>query len=137
MELTAPPDAEAIAVGYLNPELAARGDEARASTRVPNPRPARFVRVSLTGTTPRSVAHADAQVTIECWDTDSAAAAELARTVYALMCAMDTPDGHVPQGPAGWVGGPVYLEDPTAGIPRYVMTPIVRTRNATLPGGTP
>ncbi|NKY08944.1 hypothetical protein [Cellulomonas hominis] len=137
MDLTAPPDAEAATVGYLNTELAALGDAARASTRVPNPRPARFVRASLTGTTPRSIAHTDAQVTIECWDTDSAAAAELARLVYALMCAMDTPDGHVPQGPDGWVGGPVYLEDPTAGEPRYVMTPIVRARVQTLTGGTP
>jgi len=137
MDLTAPPDAEAITIAYLNSALTARGDTARARTRVPDQRPARFVRVSLTGTTPRSVAHTDAQVTIECWDTDSAAAADLARIVYALMCAMDTPDGHVPQGPNGWAGGPVYLEDPTARVPRYVMTPIVRTRVHTLTGGTP
>lgn len=132
VDLVAPPDAEAAVVAYLNAALTARGDGARASTRVPDERPARFVRVTLTGTSTRSVVHSEAQVTIECWDLDSAAAAGLSRVVYALMCAMDTSDGYVPQGPRGWVGGPVYLEDPTARVPRYVMTPLVRTRARTL-----
>ncbi len=130
--LITPIDAEAEVVAYLNAALAARGDTARATTRVPDDRPSRFVRVALTGSTRRSVAHIDAQVTIECWDTDSVGASELTSLAYALMCAMDTGEAHVPQGSDGWVGGPAYLEDPTARVPRYVMTAIVRTRARTL-----
>lgn len=128
MEPVCFPDAEALVVGYLNAALAARGDAARASTRVPTDRPARFVAVVLTGTSRRSVQQSDAQVTIECWDTDSEAAADLTRVVHALMCALDVDGAHVPQGRDGWVAGPAYLEDPIARCPRYVMTPIVRTR---------
>jgi len=132
MEPIAPIDAEAEVVTYLNAALADRGVSARATTRVPDSRPPRFVRVALTGSVRRSIAHIDAQITIECWDTDSVGASELTRLVYALMCAMDTGEAHVPQGQSGWVGGPAYLEDPTARVPRYVMTPIVRTRARTL-----
>lgn len=122
------PDAEAAVVAYLNPLLIAATLTARASTRVPNPRPSTFVRVTRTGGSRRSVAHEDAQITVECWALTSTDAATLTRRVQSWLTAMDTPTAHVPQGSSGWVGGPSYLEDPTARGPRYVMTCIVRTR---------
>lgn len=123
------PDAEGVVVAYLNRTLAAAGDSARATTRIPSPRPARFVRAVLTGHARRTLAHADAQVTLECWDAaGSVQAFELAGLVYDLMGDLDEAGCHVPQAPDGWVGGPVYLEDPTTAAPRYVMTPIVRMR---------
>lgn len=121
------PDAEGVVVGYLNTVLA--GDTARAYTRVPQARPSRFVRVILTGSQTRSVAHRDAQVTVECWDeAGGPEAAALADVVYDALTVLEVPGAHVPQGPDGWLGGPYSLPDPDTGTPRYVMTVIVRLR---------
>lgn len=118
------PDPETLVVDYLRALIA----PIKAYTRVPAQRPASFVRVVRTGGSLRSVAHEDAQITVECWSTDSVAASDLARRVAGLLEVMDVPGGHVPQGPPGWVGRPAYLEDPIAGVPRYLMTCIVRLR---------
>lgn len=118
------PDAEALVVSYLRPLVA----PTKVATRVPAQRPSSLVRVVRTGGALRSVAHEDAQVIVECWATDSVAASDLARQVAAALEVMDVPGGHVPQGPPGWVGRPAYLEDPIAGVPRYVMTVLVRLR---------
>lgn len=118
------PDPEAAVVAYLSPLLA----PVKVATRVPATRPAKLVRVVRTGGTLRSVAHEDSQVTVECWADNGVDAASLARQTVALLEAMSTATAHVPQGPPGWVGRPAYLEDPIAGVPRYVMTCVVRTR---------
>lgn len=118
------PDPEALVIAYLKPLIT----PTPVSTKVPAQRPAKFVRVTRTGGTMRSVSHDDARVTVECWADNSVEAADLARTAEKHLCAMDVPGGHVPQGPPGWVGRPAYLEDPITGIPRYVMTCVVRTR---------
>lgn len=113
---------EAATVGYLAPLVGVP-----VVRVIPATRPAKFVRVLLTGTSRRSLTLADAHVTIECWASSDADAEALARLVYAQMCAMDLPDGtHVPDGPDGWLGGPYASPDPTSGTPRYVMTTIVR-----------
>jgi len=121
-------DPEAVVVSYLNPLLIADEDTARASTRVPNPRPPRLVRVILTGTVRRSVSRRDAQVTIEYWAPDGPAAAAGADKVYDWLEDLDVGGSHVPQGPDGWLGGPYSQPDPDSGSPRYVMTVIVRQR---------
>lgn len=122
------PDPEAAVVKFLNAELAAATLTARASTRVPNPRPASFVTVNRVGGSLRSVAHEDSMVTVECWANSSVDASTLARRVAASLVALDEDGCHVPQGSAGWVGRPAYLEDPVAQVPRYVMTVVVRAR---------
>jgi len=121
-------DPEAVVVSYLNGRLVAAGDAARASTRVPNPRPPRFVRAILTGVVRRSVSRRDAQVTLECWAASAPDAAALADDVADWLEALDVGASHVPQGPDGWVGGPYSQPDPDSGSPRYVMTVIVRQR---------
>lgn len=122
------PDPEAAVVTFLNTRLAGAGLGARASTRVPNPRPASLVTVNRVGGSLRSVAHEDAMVTVECWDASSVAASDLARKVASWLVELDQGGCHVPQGPDGWAGRPVYLEDPVAQVPRYTMTVIVRCR---------
>jgi len=122
------PDTEAVVVTYLNSRLQSAGSAARASTRVPNPRPASLVRVMRTGGTLRSVSHEDSHITVECWAASSVDAISLTRQVAAWLSELDQSGCHVPQGHTGWVGRPVYLEDPTAEVPRYVMTVIVRSR---------
>lgn len=121
-------DPEAVVVSYLNACLVAAEDPARASTRVPNPRPPRFVRVMLTGTVRRSVSRRDAQVTVECWDAIAPDAAALADDVADWLEALDVGASHVPQGPDGWLGGPHSQQDPDSGSPRYVMTVLLRQR---------
>lgn len=122
-------DAPGVAViAYLNTALAAAGDTARARARVPSPRPTRFVRVMLAGSQPMTRTHVESSVVIECWDTDAEKAYELAWLTFDLLSDMDTGDAWVPGGEDGWVGGPAYLEDPEAGVPRYVATVVLRQR---------
>lgn len=128
MEAITFPDAEAVVIGYLNGRLAADGDTARASTRVPGDRPGRLVRPILTGSTRRNLSQEDAQVTVECWAPTGPDARALAQKVYGWLCALDVDGAHVPLGSDGWVGGPYSDPDPVTGSPRYVMTCIVRQR---------
>lgn len=122
------PDVEAVVVAFLNARLANAGLTARASTRVPNPRPATLVVVERVGGSMRSVSHEDALVSVDCWAESSVAASDLARKVASWLVELDQGGCHVPQGPDGWAGRPVYLEDPVAQVPRYTMTVIVRCR---------
>ena len=122
------PSALAAIRDYLNGRAVAAGDPVRTHAGVPNPRPARFVRLQQVGDTTRSVAHRDVRVVVESWEATEAAAERLADRVYGWLCEMDTDGGHVPQGPAGWLGGPYTQPDPVTGSPRYGMTVILRQR---------
>lgn len=107
---------------YLDSRAIDADDTVRAFGGVPNPRPARFVRLMLAGTTVRSVAHRDARVVVECWERSEDAAERLADLVFGWLCDLNTSGGVVPQGPDGWLGGPYSQPDPISGTPRYVMT---------------
>ncbi len=122
------PDPEKIAVTFLTGALAVRAAAATVSTSVPNPRPARLVKVTRTGGTRRSRAHYDAQITVQCWDTDTVAAERLATLCYGLLVSMeyDVNDDHASYG--GEIGGVVFFPDPDTDQPRYQFTLIVRTR---------
>ena len=111
---------------HLDAQAAAAGDPARAYGGVPDPRPARFIRLMLAGTTVRSVAHRDARVVVECWETSEQAAERLGDLVFGWLCDLHSTDGVVPQGADGWLGGPYSQPDPDSGTPRCVMTVILR-----------
>ena len=111
---------------YLNTKAADAADPVRAYGGVPNPRPSRFVRLMLAGTTDLSVAHRDARVVVECWEATEQDAERLADLVHEWLCGMWTEDGHVPQGPDGWLGGPYSQPDPDSETPRYTQTVILR-----------
>ena len=128
METIAFPDVEAVTVAYLRSALAARSDSARVSTRVPNPRPERLVRISRTGGGRRNIVQDDAQVTAECWAPDSVGASSLCRLVRALLGAMNTGDVWY----AGEVGGPVDHPDGLTDFPRYQTTVVLRSRGVTI-----
>lgn len=123
-------DPEPLVVAYLTAALAERDVDAPVSTWVPSDRPDLFVRVMRTGGAPRTIAHADAYVTVECWATRGTdeAASDLARLCFGLMSALDTESAHVPAGPRGVVGLPVSLPDPDSSASRYVFTRVVRLR---------
>lgn len=98
----------------------------KVSTVVPNPRPSRLVKVTRTGGGRRTVAHDDAMVTVECWDTESSDAAALADLVRAHLTNFDTVQGFMPRD--GEVSGPQFFPDPLTTSPRYQLTVIVRLR---------
>jgi hypothetical protein len=122
-EAIAPPDAEALLVAHLAAELAARSITARVASRVSNPRPAgSYIRVSLADTQQQTPRHFYSRLIVECWAPSDLAAAELARTTYALTMALKGEDaGTEWVGDAVQAGGPVNFPEPEVG-PRYQFT---------------
>lgn len=118
-------DPVAIVVAYLNAVLPA---DVRATGRVPNPRPARFVRCVLTGADRFTPVHRDARVTLECWAPTDAEADRLSALVEQMVDGMGDDWNHVPIH-NGWAGGPHQSPDPDSGTPRVVMTANLRQRS--------
>jgi hypothetical protein len=117
------PDVEALLTGALPSLLAARGFTVPVGTKVPNPRPARFVRLVVASGNRRNLVAAAPTVTIEGWaqtETDAWALTEAAR------CCVESLSGQV-------VGGvpvirshdfplPDKFIDLDTGQPRYTTT---------------
>jgi len=112
-------DVEAITRQYLIDT----GIDVPVGTQVPDPRPARFIRLRIAGNRQLTIAHRDTSVAIECWCDAEDQAAQLAEQVYSLLDVWDlVPDWD------GWPSPPYPQPDPTTGTPRYVMVCTVRTR---------
>lgn len=111
--MAAPVNIEAAMVAYLAPVAGVP-----VSTRVPNPRPASFVRVSRIGGGMGLVTGAP-QVLVECWAaTDTAAWALTVATSRALHLTVESTIGGL------WVSrvdstDPVNYPDVSSGSPRY------------------
>lgn len=118
-ELIAFPDAEAMVVNYLTDAI----EGLEVSTRVPDERPNRFVRVTRVGGTKIRLNAESPMVLFECWDTNSVDAFALCRQVRAYVHALA---GETVSGV--WiykvteVGGPVFNPDPNTDLPRYQFT---------------
>ncbi len=113
---------------YLNACAISADDSVRSFAGVPDPRPDRFVRLLLAGSTITSPAHRDCRIVVECWEQSENEAERLADLVCGWLCDMNTPNGHVPQGAGGWFSGIYAQPDPDSGTPRYVMTVVLRQR---------
>lgn len=74
-------DVEARAVSLLRVKL----DGVHVSTRIPNPRRDRMVRITLTDTQRRDIALQVARLTVECWGPDSVSAFDLAVDAEAAL----------------------------------------------------
>ncbi|WP_166140845.1 hypothetical protein [Nocardioides ochotonae] len=112
------PDPEALLVTHLRDALGVR-----VVTRVPNPRPDRFVRVVRVGGNRRNLVTDSAMVVVEAWAPDDVAASELARLARAYVGALEgeTVGGAFTRRVTE-VAGPQNLPDPTSATPRYVFT---------------
>lgn len=128
------PDVEAIVVSYLNAEFTARAETARAGTKVPATRPAKFVRVLRTGGS-SSLVEDRAQLTIEAWATTAVAANALMQLTRGLMHAIDqvtysgsTYQFYRPQE----FSGPSNRPDPDSDMERYTETFSVGVRGTAL-----
>lgn len=109
-ELVTFPDVEALCVSALNGFLT----DCKASTKVPNPRPAKLVRVTRVGGSKRNVALDAPIVLFECWSTDEISAQALGAKVRAFVSAMDEYEYEA--------SGLINFPDPETSNPRYQFT---------------
>lgn len=128
------PDVEAIVISYLNTEFEALDETARASTKVPPTRPAKFVRVLRTGGS-SSLIEDRAQLTVEAWANTAVVANALMQLTRGLIKAIDqvtvsnvTYQFYRPQE----FSGPANRPDPDSGMERYTETFSVGVRGTAL-----
>lgn len=125
-------DVEAALADHLATQLSAHGDTAPVVIGVPNPRPARFVRLVRVGGSQSNLVTDRPRIVAECWADVGVDAAALATKVRALINA--TAPGYME---AMWVDrvidvGMAFLPDPDTGIPRYLVTAELHVRGAAL-----
>jgi hypothetical protein len=133
------PDATELFADHLRVELDERGyTDLHVGTRIPNPRPDRFVRVLRTGGTRRNLVVDESQLTIEAWAESEQVAQDMAQLARAIVGAArgDVLDG-VPiyrvddvTGPGALPSGPVYTPDPISQQPRFSFSMLVACRGA-------
>lgn len=123
------PDATALAIAYLGPILEEHEWSVPVVSKVPNPRPTRFVRVRRVGGGNPTIVSDAATLAIECWADESEDAHDLAQLAWAVVRAMRNShiDGHTVYMVQTFAG-PTDLPDPTSGQPRYTFTVSLHTR---------
>lgn len=110
-------------IARVNASFEIRGETARASSRVPKTRPAKFVRAMQLSANRLSVAHAEVFILCECWAPTETAAGNLGALAYAIASTIDLPSGaYCPEGASGTVSAPYASDDPDTGLPRTVFT---------------
>ncbi|MFD3980759.1 hypothetical protein ACFWR6_19430 [Streptomyces griseus] len=125
------PDAVAVMAGYLRAALAARGVTDPVGSRVPSPRPDRFVRMKRIGGPANSPVTDRPRLDVECWGADEADAHDLAQLCRALLGAARGRHGTTTLA-RPVAGGPQWLPDTTSGQPRFVFTLDVTMRGEAL-----
>jgi len=128
------PDVEQVVIDGLSALLATHGHAGvPVSTRVPNPRPPRFVRVLVTGGARLNLVADAPSVTVEGWGETETAALNLTRTARACMELLrgTTVNGHVVYGGRDF-GSPANLPDPDSAQHRYTTTGTLPIRGVAL-----
>lgn len=122
------PDAVTTAIAAVAPGLPSG---VVAYGRVPDPRPARFVRILRIGGTRRDRFTDNATLTIEAWAATDQASATLANTVRA---ALNAAEGSVVAGAALYtvteLSGPANLPDPVSDQSRHTWTVQIALRGS-------
>lgn len=122
------PDAEALLVAYLGGLLAVP-----VSTKVPNPRPASFVRLRRVGGARRDLVTDSPVLVFECWAATETEAERLAATARAHVGALEqTTVSGVYVRSVEEVGGPVPFPDPATDTPRYQFTARLNLKGSAL-----
>lgn len=125
------PDGVAVVRAYLREALVDRGEDVPVGTRVPSPRPARFVRLERVGGTRLDLVTDRPRIDVHCWAVDDDSAIDLAQLARALLFAMPGWRGAVAYD-VSEVGGPNTLPDPTSEQPRVVFAVEVSLRGKAL-----
>lgn len=108
METLRPPDVEATLVTLLTTTGVS------VHTRVPNPRPAKFIRVSRAGGSRRNLIQDQPLVIVECWASSSVDAFAVAQDAWATLDATYNRDASL--------SSPVWFPDPDSTQSRYQFT---------------
>ena len=124
------PDVITIVASYLRAQLPSYGYTGiHVGARVPEERPARFVRVDRVGGSRPNLVTDAATVLIESWAADEPAAHALAQKCRALVHAMQgTVQSGVPIGRVDEFAAPATLPDPTSDQARATQTLQVNLR---------
>jgi hypothetical protein len=129
MEVILFPDAAAIIVDWLRPELADRGSDVPVMSRVPSPAPRKFVTVRRGGGTLDTLVTDAATLFVECWAGTEEAAMDLAQLSRALIHSMQgTLQNETQVYRVQEFSGPALLPDPVSDQPRVVFTVQVQLR---------
>ncbi|MGW2742374.1 hypothetical protein [Streptomyces sp. NPDC001450] len=125
------PDSVAVVRAYLRDVLVDGGYDVPVGTRVPNPRPPRFIRLERIGGTRLDRITDRPRIDVHCWGESEEAANDLAGRARALLLAMPGWRGVVAYDVAE-VGGPSNLPDPESGQDRIAFAVEVSLRGARL-----
>ncbi|GAA3856481.1 hypothetical protein GCM10023084_07910 [Streptomyces lacrimifluminis] len=122
------PDAVAVVTGYLRSALAAAGEPVPVVSRIPSPRPSRFVRVERLGGLQQTVVSDRARLDFHAWAATEAGAHDLCALVRGLLGAIPGVRDAVTVYTVTEVGGPQWLPDPESSQPRYAFAAEVHMR---------
>ena len=109
-----PVDVESLLVAWLKPTRAGLA----VTTKIPNPRPAEFVRVRRMGGTRLNLVQENPLIYVECWGPSDYDAFLLAQDVWARMDALDGE----PWCHSTGLASPLSNSDPDSGTDRYTFT---------------
>ena len=130
MSTLRPGDVEGALIALLRAALGVH-----VSTRIPNPRPDRHVKVTRAGGNRANLVQERPLLIIECWGPDSVAAFDLAADAWS---ALDAANGTVVNGvpidlPRDSLASPINMPDPDTSSPRYQFTaqPYARLKETT------
>lgn len=124
-ELISFPDPESVLVSFLTAQnVSGTFAGVKASTQVPNPRPAEFVRVILIGGFQRNLVTDVPRLAVEAWGTSKGRASMLAARCRELInaAALDGALGSATLNDVNMVSRPQYLPDPESNQHRYTAT---------------
>lgn len=125
------PDAVDVVRTYLSGALAARGTPVQVVTRVPESRPARFIRIERVGGTQLDRVTDRPRLAFEVWAPSEEEAADLTKVARALVFAIPGWRGAVAYGVVD-VGGPNTAPDPVSGQERGTFAVEVSLRGKAL-----
>lgn len=133
MDVIVFPDVEQLVCDFLPDELAARSWDVTVGTRVPNPRPSKFVRVLAVGGVRRNLVQGNPTVVVEGWadkESDARNLCDLARALVVSMAQRDDLPSTVYR--VDELSGVANLPDPDSAQSRYTVTLALLIRGSAL-----
>lgn len=118
------PDMVAVAVAFLRSEFTAIGETARVSTKVPNPMPARMVRIDLGVSQERNRLTGSVTLIVQTYAASEPEAERLCERARALLRSTPELDSIPGASVMACLGStlPVPFPDPDIATPRYQAT---------------
>ncbi|MFE9497267.1 hypothetical protein [Streptomyces collinus] len=123
------PDAEALVITYLKANIS----NVTIATKVPDPRPAKLIKVTRVGGSKLRLNADSPLLVFECWGSTTVEASTLCQTARAYVNAMA---GEKVNGT--WVfkvrevGGPAFFPDPDTTLPRYQFSVAIDMKGVAL-----